>query len=595
MKKIIIFLFILVSIYSSLFADRYTDLRKSLNDWEENGSSKATIARRLDVPYGTLYSFLTKEGATSPSVLAKYERYIKKQTPSKSVSPSKNKQSLKSQTLKLKIKTTSTALIKVQPPELLSTDPTKKAQKAIVETKQILRKPILTEKSIKTELVPDSSSKTMKLDASQLILAPKSSSLLPKKTQQIRTLPRPSGEKDKEEEGTLIVAPKYEEGYDSEEEDDWKYSPKEYPRTGRHKDHVLVPFFRGVHCFKDKFPEQERVKFLNDEQVGEGVFSTASFDILQLEYTEPKPSTQLVQYRQFPTEMKRAIRQKALEIQSKNIRRQVNKLKEGNSVIVDGIRFKNAKIGLHYLYVKSYTRFLQQLRDRTLLPEALKEFIAVANPIASAAELPDHAIRYAAGLKISGNVLRPKFDAQGKPKNPYLGKVYVILIPYEDIEESGLFRILEAYAMNEMPVNCRIINECEASFAGGISGKYIVNEHVIRVPNFMHEWKKNHEIKYGLTKTIYNNLRKEILATKGKVSRQEDVYEKLMQQIINRKYRQIPNDRTLSNQLLDIARNEAWLRDANLQFLDFRRLPTPTLPSVTEAKRIRAKKQLKVK
>jgi hypothetical protein len=47
------------------------------------------------------------------------------------------------------------------------------------------------------------------------------------------------------------------------------------------------------------------------------------------------------------------------------------------------------------------------------------------------------------------------------------------------------------------------------------------------------------------------------LATKGKTSRQEDVYEKLMQQIINRKYRQIPNDRTLSNQLLDIARNES--------------------------------------
>ena len=429
-----------------------------------------------------------------------------------------------------------------------------------IRAKQTSNKLILIDIPVEPSSMSNSSPMTMKPDVPQKTLTLKPTLTLSKESQKsiaMPLFPPRVGERKEGRSGSMLVQPKYEDGYDSEEEDDWKYSPKEYPRTNRQHDEAYVPFFRGVHCFNDKFPEEERLRFLNDQQVGEGVFSTAAFDVLQLEYTEPKQSTQMISHQRFSADMTRAIRQKALEMQSKKIRKQVNKFKEGDSVVVDGISFKNPEVGLYYLYVKSYARFLQQLRDRTFLPEALSEFIAVANPIASATEIPDHAIRYAAGLKIAGNVLRPEFDSQGKPSHPYLGKVYVILVPYQDLEEIGLFRVLEAYATNQMPLNCRIINECEAGFAGGISGKYIVSEHVIRVPNFKHEWKKIHEVKYGLTKTIYNNLRKEVLATNGNVLSQEPVYEKLMQQITNRKYRQIPNDRTLSNQLLDIARNEA--------------------------------------
>lgn len=182
-------------------------------------------------------------------------------------------------------------------------------------------------------------------------------------------------------------------------------------------------------------------------------------------------------------------------------------------------------------------------------------------------------------------------DNQGKPKSPYIGKVYTLLVPHEDLEGLGLFRVLEAYARNEMPVNCRIIFECEAGFAGGVPGQYVVKEHIIRVPNFKHQWKKTHEIKYGLTKTIYNNLRRKILATKGVAADQEPIYEELIQQMINRKYRQVQNDQTLVNQLLFIARNEAWIRGGDMKFLDFRRLPTITAPTVENAKEQRRKIQ----
>ncbi len=592
----IIFFIGLLAIKSTLFACIYSDLRQTLEEWETSGLSKAAIARRLDLPYGTLYSFLSKEGATSPTVLEKYKSYIKKQTPTKQRSihktqitlkletkPSFSNNVLRSRYFPEKVE----QLGKDKGPFPLESSPLVPGIK--IEEQQKFEKTSgnsLVKKSIAKSIPVVTSTRS---ESSQ-----KPVSITIKDNPTLNTIvPRQVAVSSSLDEGKeiiphyIVTQSKYEDGYDSEDEENWKPSQKEYSRTQRKNDEVLVPFFRGVHCFRNYFPGEEKSRFLNDQQVGEGVFSTASFDILQLEYTEQSPSTQLVKYRRFSNEMKRAIRQKALEIQSNNIRKQVNKLKEGAPVIVDGIRFKNPQVGLYYLYVKSYARFLERLKNHTLLPEeALKEFIAVANTIASAAELPDHAIRYAAGLKIEGNVLRPEFDAQGKPKNPYLGKVYVILVPYQDIERVGLFRVLEAYATNEMPVNCRIINECEADFAGGIPGRYVVSEQIIRVPNFKHEWKRKHEVKYGLTKRMYDNLRKEIIATKGNVLNQEPVYEKLIQQIINHKYRQQPNDRTLSNQLLEIARNEAWLRGANLQFLDFRRLPTSTRPTVEKAKSI---------
>lgn len=79
MKRILFLLFALVVIPNIVFSDAYTELRNNLHQWENNGLSKAAIARRLEVNDGTLRSFLSKKGATSPTVLAKYKAYVKRQ------------------------------------------------------------------------------------------------------------------------------------------------------------------------------------------------------------------------------------------------------------------------------------------------------------------------------------------------------------------------------------------------------------------------------------------------------------------------------------------------------------------------------------
>lgn len=205
MKKNIIISFFLFLISHPVFADVYSDLRYSLQErMETEEKTKAAIARELNVPYGTLYAFLTKEGSSSPSVLEKYKSYLKKQT-----------------------------------------------------SKEL----ILRDTPLKSTVIDNTFSITIPQDRAPKTLIQETMVVLPRKI-------------------STSVLSKYEDDYDSEEDDDWGYVPKEYPRTQRHHGKDYVAFFRGVHFFYDTFPAEERVKFLNEKQIGEGVFSTAVLELI---------------------------------------------------------------------------------------------------------------------------------------------------------------------------------------------------------------------------------------------------------------------------------------------------------------------------
>ncbi len=379
------------------------------------------------------------------------------------------------------------------------------------------------------------------------------------------------------------------DGYDSESEADWSYQPK--IREGRAQrttnPEPAVLFCRGYHFFEDKFSADDRVKNLSSEGIT-AIFASACYEHLKLDYTEAKISNLKDRTHRLSGVIKTEIREKALEFVSRRYRQEMHKLKQGKSVTFDGHIFDNTYVALHYLYVKSYTRFVEELKKRPEeREEILRDFSATANMIVSVAEKPEHAIRYAYGVKIEGQVLRPHFDITGKPSNPYLGKLQLILVPYKDLENLGIFRVLEAYAKDQMPVNCRIKHEIEADFPAGISKDYVVAQMVMRVPNFAHPWKSHHLQKYGLVESKYDDLRKKILGTQGDYTLQETIYEDLVQHLIDNHYSKSPRDTNLVNQALRIAADESLARGYTLKYLDFNRLPSDQVVTIEQANDLR--------
>ncbi|ACE06604.1 hypothetical protein Aasi_1290 [Candidatus Amoebophilus asiaticus 5a2] len=342
----------------------------------------------------------------------------------------------------------------------------------------------------------------------------------------------------------------YEEGYDSEEEETWQYLSDECEKTEEGKAApVLIPFFRGVHLFKDRFSSPERMRFLQLRQTGIPIFSSASFKMLKIGYGDQDSHTQ------------------DLILEAKKVKRKVAKLKEKTEVVVKDKTF-DAYTGFHYLYVNSYTAFIANLGQFSSI--IFKNFRFLENPLVSVAELPNHPLLYAFGLKIDKiKALRPCFDLSGKPLHPYLGKIYTMLVPLSKTREDKVFRMVEAATKKEMPVDYRIKYEIEAAFPGWIRGEYVVYERIVRVPNFKHSWTQQHLLKYGLTKTVYNNLRKNILATKGDYGKQETIYEDLVHKIVNKN-----TNYCWSSQLRQIAIQEAQKRQARSRFLDLNRLAT---------------------
>jgi len=384
--------------------------------------------------------------------------------------------------------------------------------------------------------------------------------------------------------GHLLAA----EGYDSESDADWHYQPQiKEGRTRRvEKPEPAILFCRGYHFFEDKFSVDARLRGLSSTEVS-SIFASACYEHLKLDYREAEPFNVVSIPRLLPS-IKKEIREKALEFVSRGYKKEMQKLKQGKPVTFDGHIFENAYVAMHYLYVKSYTRFIEELRKRPEeREEILRDFSATANMIISVAEKPEHAIKYAYGVKIEGKVLRPHFDTTGKPSNPYLGKLQLILAPHRDLESLGIFRVLEAYAKDQMPVNCRIKHEVEADFPASISKDYVVAQMVIRVPNFVYPWKNSHLQKYGLTRSTYDSIRDRILATRGDYALQEGIYEDLVQHLINNNYSRTPRETNLTNQALRLAVDESLVRGYSLKYLDFNRIPSDQIVTIEQANELR--------
>lgn len=323
---------------------------------------------------------------------------------------------------------------------------------------------------------------------------------------------------------------KYKDGYDSEEDSNWSYPPSRSDYWAKSIEHNIREagfsvFFRGVHLFPKYFPDSKsRANFLRNSQVGNPIFSPATFKELNINYTS-------LDERGISLERKDCQKHDEALKASENIKQQIIKLRKDIHKRVRNETYDfTLYTALHYSYVKSYSTFID-----IELKKFGNEFTFRDNPFVSVSAGLWHPLKYAFGAKIKEHTpLSPQFDHYGKPQYPYLGKVYLILVPNNEISQGEIFKVAEAYKrwkgagnpkycnqVEMMLVKIRTSKEKEVIFPGFISGEYIIYEHIVRVPNFRHSWKKDHESKYGLTKKKYNNIKKDF--REGKIPDYENL------------------------------------------------------------------------
>ena len=150
----------------------------------------------------------------------------------------------------------------------------------------------------------------------------------------------------------------------------------------------------------------------------------------------------------------------------------------------------------------------------TLTMKALNSSHQKKNPQVSMSEILPPAEKYAAGLKFYGSEiepLEPEYDETGKPKHPYLGKLFVALISEAKIQELDPYFVVWGHANSRIRINTGyrsdILIEREVAFPGLVPGDCVVLSVPVRVPSFAGEYQPWFQDKYGLSKKVFDNKR----------------------------------------------------------------------------------------
>ena len=286
----------------------------------------------------------------------------------------------------------------------------------------------------------------------------------------------------------------YEYDSDSEDEKDYQYNGFKpiaiFPKPGTR----CLVVCRGIHFSPSYFSKEQKSHLRRDDEVGKPIYSTAAHDLAH----EP---------------LFGSTRQELINEQALQVREIITKLPS------------EKRNKFQQIYSNQYDEFHKKLG--IFESEGIfHQFTSQKNPQVSTSEHFWHGARYAAGLKYLGaNVacLNPEYDTNGKPKHPYLGKLFIIMADESKIRELDPYFVVWAHANNLITISehysKNVIVEREVSFPGLIPGECVVFSTAIRVPSFAGLYKSWHERKYGISKRIFN-ARKKVFTT-GKYYKDE--------------------------------------------------------------------------
>jgi len=297
---------------------------------------------------------------------------------------------------------------------------------------------------------------------------------------------------------------------DSEDEEGYTYQglPAFDFNHKRAKD--CIPLMRGIHFTPSKFDREQISQLRRENDSRKAICSSAAYDLAGVPLGQD--SDEVLEY-------------------AGEIRDQVIELSE------------EERNTFQQIYSNQYDKFHHCLGTNAE-GGIFAQFESSKNPQVSTAENFFHATKYAGGLKyLGGDVhsLDPEYDAEGKPKHPYLGKVTVILADEDEIDDHLPYFVVHGHANDAITISSHysknILEEREVSFPGFVPADAVVVSLPVRVPSFKGEYKPYYQQKYGLSKRMYT-IRKKILIEgkyfKGEKADPQAVKKKTVHSLLNK-------------------------------------------------------------
>lgn len=279
--------------------------------------------------------------------------------------------------------------------------------------------------------------------------------------------------------------------YDSDSEDEEGYT---YPGLAGLSipndkwEKECIALSRGIHFVPTNFTRKKRSELRRVNDAGKAIYCSAAYDLAG----QPLDSND------------QGVEEKAIEI-----RDQIIKMEPKDRNLFQQI------------YSNQYDGFHQRLgTDKE--GGIFQGFKSKKNPQVSTSENFLHSEKYGCGLKFLGTgveYLDPEYDASGRPKHPYLGKLFVILASKDQVEELAPYFVVHGHANDDITVSDHfrknVLSEREASMAGLIPGNSVVLSIPLRVPSFKGDYKPFYQDKFGISKPSYSK-RKKLITTGNK-------------------------------------------------------------------------------
>jgi len=288
----------------------------------------------------------------------------------------------------------------------------------------------------------------------------------------------------------------------------------------------IIPLFRGIHYLPYLFPNKSKRKNIRiASQEGLPLYSASVYAAAGLTAFNPVFDVEIAglleRYAPIVKEvlsnlesLHLASHHKFHQVYSNDHKEFHNRLRNPYLESTAADSTERAQAFVHYKYL---------FYDKTvgITNFRVKEAI-VRNPHVSFSIMPSHASNYALGNKSfyspNGNksiLLLPDYDMNGKPKYPYLGKVYVAFLTLEDFFQYKPYMVVKNQASGNVRVDSHprrnILKENEVTISGFLPGGKVVATRNIRCPRFDQEhYPDYYQSKYGIRITKWENHREKI-------------------------------------------------------------------------------------
>lgn len=273
---------------------------------------------------------------------------------------------------------------------------------------------------------------------------------------------------------------------DSDSEDENKYTYRGFnklniPETMNGKKCVLL--FRGINYLLNSIDKKQRSELRHKDSSGMPIYCSAGIN-MSLNYSKQR---------------------------SRIIKKRIcNLSKEERDIFQE--KFSNSYNGFHNSLKEPEKAKLRNLSISHIFRKFKNDGI-VYNPLIACSESIEHALKYAFGLKNYGKnsqPITPNYDKNGNPDHPYIGKIYVILIPIDEIDRLDPYFVVYSHVCQDIKIRDdyrnNILSEREVALPGFVPGRYVIGCQNVRVPSFAWEkMPKFYNEKYNIENKQYKN------------------------------------------------------------------------------------------